>query len=405
MDPFDIFLKKFTYKFPKGYPDMNNEQDILLLENLLQGLGIDFKFDSLIYEVSDSQVTKNTRKAIDYIIKNTNNGFKTQSNDPKRLGNPNKIPSDDFKVIINQLLKPDDITIYGPRSGPNPSGKYDMYEFETDDFGLVRIILSGGGNAGEQYETEFYNVAKELAGEPNEALPKNLQTLYKALDIDNSELTSDNIKSFRTGNTKRSLDPKGPQDVGKTISDLDIDYGGRTYYISLKNKQGSGIYSGANIPWIYEKNGKIIYDPSKFDPSSGNGILFGMFNIDSKKIAKGLNDNINKIGKSADFQNIDIDTNKFKKLLASSLGYGYYYVREYGKGDVKVIPLLTAKDSLDAIGTIKNTQIKYPSIDTKQVTIKIDTDSKLFGPSQYVVAIRNTSGKILPLSLRISKTK
>jgi hypothetical protein len=80
-------------------------------------------------------------------------------------------------------------------------------------------------------------------------------------------------------------------------------------------------------------------------------------------------------------------------------------VKEYGKGDVKVIPLLTAEDSLNAIGTITNTQIKYPSIDTKQVTIKIDTDSKLFGSSQYVIAIRNTSGKILPLSLRISKTK
>ena len=35
MDPFDIFFKKFAYKFPKGYPDMNNEQDILLSENLL----------------------------------------------------------------------------------------------------------------------------------------------------------------------------------------------------------------------------------------------------------------------------------------------------------------------------------------------------------------------------------
>jgi hypothetical protein len=80
-------------------------------------------------------------------------------------------------------------------------------------------------------------------------------------------------------------------------------------------------------------------------------------------------------------------------------------VREYGKGDVKVIPLLTVKDSLNVIGTITNTQIKYPSIDTKQVTIKIDTNSKLFGSSQYVIAIRNTSGKILPLSLRISKTK
>ena len=41
MDPFDIFFKKFAYKFPKGYPDMNDEQDILLLENLLGKLGID----------------------------------------------------------------------------------------------------------------------------------------------------------------------------------------------------------------------------------------------------------------------------------------------------------------------------------------------------------------------------
>lgn len=404
MNVFDKFFIKYGYKFPKGYPDMNNEQDILLLESLLHELDIDFRFDSLIFEVSDSQVKKNTKQAIDYIVKNTNKGFKTQSS-PERLGNPNKVSSDDFEVIINKLFKPKNIKIHGPRSGPNPSGTFDMYEFDTDDFGLVRLVLSGGGNAGEQYEEEFYKVAKELAGEPNEALPKNLQTLYKALNIDNTKLTSDDINSFRTGDTKRSLNPKGPQDIGKTISDLDINYGGKTYYISLKNEQGSGIYSGATIPWIYEKNGKVVYDPSRFDSSSGNGILFDMFNIDSKKIAKGLNDYINQTGKSTNFENISIDSNSFKKLLASSLGYGYYYVREYGKGDVKVIPLLTAKDALDAVGTITNTQIKYPSKDTKQLTIKIDTDSKLFGPSQYVVAVRNTSGKILPLSLRISKTK
>jgi len=35
MNVLDIFFKKFAYKFPKGYPDMNNEQDILLLENLI----------------------------------------------------------------------------------------------------------------------------------------------------------------------------------------------------------------------------------------------------------------------------------------------------------------------------------------------------------------------------------
>ena len=35
MDALDKFFKKFSYKFPKGYPDMKNEQDILLLESLV----------------------------------------------------------------------------------------------------------------------------------------------------------------------------------------------------------------------------------------------------------------------------------------------------------------------------------------------------------------------------------
>jgi len=39
-DIFDIFFKKFAYRFPKGYPDLTDDQDILLLENILEELGI-----------------------------------------------------------------------------------------------------------------------------------------------------------------------------------------------------------------------------------------------------------------------------------------------------------------------------------------------------------------------------
>ena len=35
MNVFEQFLNSISYKFPKGYPDMNNEQDILLLETLI----------------------------------------------------------------------------------------------------------------------------------------------------------------------------------------------------------------------------------------------------------------------------------------------------------------------------------------------------------------------------------
>jgi hypothetical protein len=40
MDVLDLFFKKYSYKFDKGYPDMNNEQDVLLLESILKELGI-----------------------------------------------------------------------------------------------------------------------------------------------------------------------------------------------------------------------------------------------------------------------------------------------------------------------------------------------------------------------------
>jgi hypothetical protein len=404
MDQFEKFLNDNAWRFPKGYPDMKNDQDVFLIESLIQGLGVDFRFDQLIFEAEDSSVKNNTEKAIDFILKNTSKGFKKQS-DRQRLGNPEKVSPDDFQVILKQLFNIEEPTVYGPRSGPNPSGKFDMYEFETDDYGLVRIVLSGGGNAGEQYEAEFVNIAKSLAGEENSVLPQNLHTLYKELGIDNSKLTSDDVQSFRTGDTKRKLSLDGPQNVGKTISDMDIDYNGKTYYISLKNKQGSGIYSGANIPWIYEKDGKIIYDSSKFDSSSGNGVIFDIFNIDSNKVAEGLNNYLNQTGNAESWENINIDKTKFKNLLASSLGYGYYYVKEKGKGDVSVTSLETAKDALDAVGDIKDVSIKYPDKNSKQVTIKVDTDSPIFGSSQYVVAIRNTAGKLLPLSLRISKVK
>ena len=41
MDPIDKFLKLYSYKFDKGYPDINNEQDILLLENILKKLNLE----------------------------------------------------------------------------------------------------------------------------------------------------------------------------------------------------------------------------------------------------------------------------------------------------------------------------------------------------------------------------
>jgi hypothetical protein len=38
MDVLDKFFIQYAYKFPKGYPDMNDEQDISLLESILENI-------------------------------------------------------------------------------------------------------------------------------------------------------------------------------------------------------------------------------------------------------------------------------------------------------------------------------------------------------------------------------
>lgn len=396
MDVLEKFLRNISYKFPKGYPDINDEQDMLMLETLLEKLGVSLK--------ENRQINSATKQAIAYFISKVDPslGFKPQS-DIKRLGNPNKIAPEKVQQLFQDILGVKDLTIHSPKTGPNPSGKFDMYEFTTNDFGIVRIILSGGGNKGEKYEQNFVKAAQELAGQPNNALPPYLQTLYSKLGIDNTKLSSNDISFAGATDTKRDLNPEGPQEVGETISDMTIIYNNKPYFISLKNKQGSGLYSGKTIPWIYEKDGKVIYDPSKKTGSSDTNIIFDMLNIDSEKIAQGLNNYLSKEGNVDTYSPLNIDINAFRKLLASSFGYGYFYVKETGKDQVKVVPILTAEDALKAVGKISKVEIKYPGPNAKQVTANVFTQSKSFGDSKYQITIRNTSGKLLPLSLRISK--
>ena len=55
MDILERFLYSVAYKFPKGYPDMNDEQDILLLESILKN---DFGFKLKLKEQDDYSNSK-----------------------------------------------------------------------------------------------------------------------------------------------------------------------------------------------------------------------------------------------------------------------------------------------------------------------------------------------------------
>jgi len=99
MDPLDKFFQKYSYKFSKGYPDMNNEQDILLLENLLSNLGVEVELTEL-KKLPYDILTDEAKKVAQKLIKILN-----ISQDQIQPASPNNIVVyDDFRSqLIDKL--------------------------------------------------------------------------------------------------------------------------------------------------------------------------------------------------------------------------------------------------------------------------------------------------------------
>lgn len=68
MGAIDKFLQINSYKFPKGYPDLNVQQDVQLLESLLLEVGIDLK-DIKFNTLNFAEVTKPGRNRLPKIAK------------------------------------------------------------------------------------------------------------------------------------------------------------------------------------------------------------------------------------------------------------------------------------------------------------------------------------------------
>ena len=401
---FDKFFTKFAYKFDKGYPDMNNDQDVLLLESLIS------ETTGFILEIGKTKIHNNAKEKIVNSPLGKKAGLTPMSTSATyRIGNPNKKSPEEFIEIIKSIYPETEIEVLTKGVGDNTSGKFSLYKFKTEE-GDVSFYLAGGGNEGEKYEQDFIKNAQIGAGQPNSDLPKNLQTLYKVLGIDNTKLTKDNIEFDGATNTKRDLNFDGPENIGEIVSDMTIDYPGGKYYISLKNTKGSGVLSGKNVPFIVGKPNNrepqvVIYDASKRNDIPNISKLYDMFGIDPERVAQGLTDYINKEGEEDSWSNVDVDEKQFQNILASSFGYGYYYVKEIKGDDVKVVPILTAEQARGAAGEITSSVIKYAGPKTKITAVKIKTYSELFGPSEYLIASRNTQKGIVPLALRITKSK
>jgi hypothetical protein len=408
MDILEQFIRDVAYKFPKGYPDMKDSKDYLLLERELFKYNIDLR---------EGTRSSNSRKAIDAIVDSKEGkavGLTKMAND-SRIGNINKIDKDKFIEILNSLFNSPKIKIYSPKEGPNLSSKYNMFEFNLEDEGQVQITLAGGANEGEKYEKNLLGKLQSAAGESLDSIEDyETKQIFSTLGIDPSQLTSKDIYFAGASDTSRQLSFDGPQDLGEKISDIVITTPNKTYYLSIKNVGGSAIYNGGNLPFIvFDKEDKVIFDKSKFNDNPLFADIFDTLNIDSQKIADGLNNYVNQTGVPNNWESIDgVDLSKVKKLLASSFGYGYWYVREKPGGKLFIYHVATAEDAYKMVGELRpdSVKVKYPGPTTKVLEVRIETDSEVLEggkttPLVYQIVARNASGKLLPLRMNIRTNK
>jgi len=408
MDILEQFIRDIAYKFPKGYPDMKDKQDYLLFERELFKHNIDLR---------EGTRSSNSRKAIDAIVNSKEGkavGLTKMAND-SRIGNINKIDKDKFIEILNSLFNSPKIKIYSPKEGPNLSSKYNMFEFDLEDEGQVQITLAGGANEGEKYEKNLLGKLQSAAGESLDSIEDyETKQIFFTLGIDPSQLTSKDIYFAGASDTSRQLSFDGPQDLGEKISDIVITTPNKTYYLSIKNVGGSAIYNGGNLPFIvFDKEDKVIFDKSKFNDNPLFADIFDTLNIDSQKIADGLNNYVNQTGVPNNWESIDgVDLSKVKKLLASSFGYGYWYVREKPGGKLFIYHVATAEDAYKMVGELRpdSVKVKYPGPTTKVLEVRIETDSEVLEggkttPLVYQIVARNASGKLLPLRMNIRTNK
>ena len=155
MDIFDKLFKKYSYKFDKGYPDLNNDQDILLLESILEKIGIPFKLsEALSPEAKQAKeiLKQNFDLEEDNFLEMTSTSFKVLMDNSERrdfLKKADELEDFDFELkgaSVGRLK-------YQPEGQSKP-----IYIYAKP------ANVQGLGSAGKQNEDNFIrNINEKIA--------------------------------------------------------------------------------------------------------------------------------------------------------------------------------------------------------------------------------------------------
>ena len=157
MDVFDKFFKKFAYKFPKGYPDMNNDQDVLLLESFIsEVLG-----ESIILENQDliSIIKSNIKDYGEVEVSGKDTLKLTYSDIPNRGAQSDELRNNVYDEIKDLVNKEESLSNFRKLPGGSSLGSA-LVNFNGKDYKLIIKGASddtmGGTDVKEALVSLFY---------------------------------------------------------------------------------------------------------------------------------------------------------------------------------------------------------------------------------------------------------
>lgn len=224
MDVVTEFINRISYKFPKGYPDINDQADKALLESLM----------GLNEEVPNMSGTK---KAVAFITQKVGDeyGVKPLPSKPNRLSAPGVKDSKVFVDIVKKTFGEDtDIKVLEPRQGSNPSGKFPMLQFDTEDFGQVNMLVSfsAPGGAGKTNEAVFIETLNKLITEAGESAKIVINSSDYTETFDNITQVED---SSKTGAGKGDKSDAQFLSDGKVIANISLKQDGGFRWASVSS--------------------------------------------------------------------------------------------------------------------------------------------------------------------------
>ena len=224
MDQFDKFIKSVAWKFPKGYPDMNDPKDKAMLFELAE----DFMGEVI---VNEAQVNYNVRiyKALDL-----KEGDKIPTcNTPLNLGEDFNLGGEDEKIwrklySILPLKKDSDVPTAG--AGKGEIATYWAFEYNVNKHNVTDsrkgedpdLTIDGYGVEIKSYDTSNITLGKFAGDKANVALLNNviaILTLFSRFD-EESDVTI-NAGNFKGRDILPAFEIMSMFEKNKQLRDID----------------------------------------------------------------------------------------------------------------------------------------------------------------------------------------